>query len=46
MEEICNVVSCVLNEYEVGNMELFIFLEKSFLKFMEDEERRVRDVEN
>ncbi|RLP55124.1 MAG: DUF1631 domain-containing protein [Ketobacter sp.] len=46
MEEIRNVVSRVLNEYEVGNMELFTSLEKSFSKFMEDEERRARDAEN
>lgn len=45
MEEIHNVVTRVLNEFEVDNLALFAELEKSFAHFLQEETRRAETVE-
>ncbi|MEC8813274.1 MULTISPECIES: DUF1631 domain-containing protein [unclassified Ketobacter] len=45
MEEIRNVVTRILNEFEVDNLSLFADLEKSFSRFLQEETRRAKTVE-
>ncbi|AUM12535.1 hypothetical protein Kalk_08930 [Ketobacter alkanivorans] len=45
MEEIRNVVTRVLNEFEVDNLALFSELEKSFSSFLMEETRRADTIE-
>ena len=45
MEEIRNVVTRILNEFEVDNLSLFADPEKSFSRFLQEETRRAKTVE-